>query len=134
MKLGRAEVAAEKLDEAQELYNESKNSQSIKQYHELAEYSEQLRLAVRMKLGEARKRGFSGATRQLELDVEGQEQGEVEDETLEDMNPLERLDSAVNRRSLMVGVGGINSLEPTPLSPVRLNRRDPLSTGDDDFE
>lgn len=134
MKLGRAEVAAEKLDEAQELYNESKNSQSIKQYHELAEYLEQLRLAVRMKLGEARRRGFSGATRQLELDVEGQEQGEVEDETLEDMNPLERLDSAVNRRSLMVGVGGINTLEPMPLSPVRLNRPDPLSTGDDDFE
>ncbi|KAI1620112.1 ER-golgi trafficking TRAPP I complex 85 kDa subunit-domain-containing protein [Exophiala viscosa] len=136
MKLGRAEVAAEKLDEAQELYNETKNSQSIKQYHELAEYLEQLRLAVRMKLGEARKRGFSGATRQLELDgaIEGQE--EVEDETVEEMNALENADSRINRRSLLGVAGGavVGPLEPTPLSPVRLNRRDPLSQGDDDFE
>lgn len=136
MKLGRAEVAAEKLDEAQELYNETKNSQSIKQYHELAEYLDQLRLAVRMKLGEARKRGFSGATRQLELDGDAEDHGDVEDETLEEMNPLEKIDSRVNRRSLLgvAGGAGLGPIEPTPLSPVRLNRRDPLSHGDDDFE
>src|SRR6202012_5604105 len=92
MKLGRAEIAAEKLDEAQELYSEAKNSESHKQFHELAEYLEQIRLAVRMKLGEARKRGFSGATRQLELDGPVESPVDVEDETLEEMNPLEKTD------------------------------------------
>ncbi|KIW38791.1 uncharacterized protein PV06_08630 [Exophiala oligosperma] len=135
MKLGRAEVAAEKLDEAQELYNETKTSESMKQFHEMAQYVEQLRLAVRIKLGEARKRGFSGATRQLELDLDGQEQTEVEDETLEEMNPLEKVDSPINRRNLKpAGGAGVNPLEQAPLSPVRLNRPDPLLREDDDFE
>lgn len=137
MKLGRAEIAAEKLDEARELYGEAKNSDSTKQYHELAEYLEQLRLAVRMKLGEARRRGFSGATRQLELEGDDEDgPGEV-DETVEEMNSLEKLDSRVNRMSLMGGAAGLepNLLETvTPLSPVRLGRPDPLSRGDDDFE
>lgn len=139
MKLGRAEIAAERLDEAQELYNETRNSQSTKQFQELTEYLEQLRLAVRMKLGEARRRGFSGATRQLELEGDGDEQGDVEDETVEEMNALEKHDSRSNRRSLM-GVGGgagveVNVLDPvTPLSPVRLNRPDSIAREDDDFE
>jgi tetratricopeptide (TPR) repeat protein len=137
MKLGRAEIAAEKLDEAQELYHETKNSQSIQQYHELAEYLEQLRLAVRMKLGEARRRGFSGATRQIELEGEDDDglHG-VEDETVEEMNPLEKHDSRVNRRSLIPGVAEM-TLSPievvTPLSPARLNRPGP-TLRDDDFE
>ncbi|EXJ78877.1 hypothetical protein A1O1_09279 [Capronia coronata CBS 617.96] len=136
MKLGRAEIAAQRLDEAQEYYGETKHSEAIKHFKELAEYLEQLRLAVRMKLGEARKRGYSGATRQLELEDDGQGNGEVEDETLEEMNPLEKLDSRVNRMSLMGGASGVASpLEPVPpLSPVRLTRPDPLSREDDDFE
>lgn len=136
MKLGRAEIAAERLDDAQELYNETKNSQSTKHFHELAAYLEQLRLAVRMKLGEARRRGFSGATRQLELEGEGDGQGDVEDETMEEMNPLEKLDSRGKRRSLLgpAGAGG-SLIEPvTPLSPARLSRADPFPRGDDDFE
>ncbi|EXJ84023.1 hypothetical protein A1O3_04690 [Capronia epimyces CBS 606.96] len=130
MKLGRAEIAAQRLDEAQEFYSETNHSEAIKQFKELAAYLEQLRLAVRMKLGEARKRGFSGATRQLELD------GEVEDETVEEMNALEKHDSRVNRLSLMGDASGAAiSLETVaPLSPVRLTRPDPLSREDDDFE
>lgn len=136
MKLGRAEIAAQRLDEAQEFYSETKHSEALKQFKESAAYLEQLRLAVRMKLGEARKRGFSGATRQLELDAEGPGDGEVEDETVEEMNPLEKHDSRVNRLSLMgVASGAATSLEPVaPLSPVRLTRPDPLSRADDDFE
>jgi len=136
MKIGRAEIAAEKLDGAQELYSETKNSESHKQFHELAEYLEQLRLAVRMKLGEARKRGFSGATRQLELDSQIDLHAEVEDETVEDMNSMEQVDSRGRRRSLLPGAagGGDPLMAPlTPLSPARLSRPDNFLQ-DDDFE
>ncbi|KAJ9604270.1 hypothetical protein H2200_011104 [Cladophialophora chaetospira] len=137
MKLGRAEIAAQKLDEAQELYSETKNTDSHKEFHEMAEYLEQLRLAVRMKLGEARKRGFSGATRQLELDGPADSSVDVEDETLEEMNPLETTDSRGRRRSLLgggAGPGAVNLMEPmTPLSPARLSRPDKFLQ-DDDFE
>ncbi|OAP62598.1 hypothetical protein AYL99_01825 [Fonsecaea erecta] len=136
MKLGRAEIAAERLDEAQELYGETRNSDSHKEFHELAEYLEQLRLAVRMKLGEARRRGFSGATRQIELEGPADGQADVEDETVEEMNALEKVDSKGHRRSLLGGgVGtGATLLEPvTPLSPARLNRADTYRR-DDDFE
>ncbi len=137
MKLGRAEIAAEKLDEAQELYSETKNSDSHKQFHELAEYLEQLRLAVRMKLGEARKRGFSGATRQLELELPAVSSVDAEDETVEEMNPIERTESRGRRRSLLGGGAGqapVNMMEPlTPLSPARLGRPNQFLQ-DDDFE
>jgi trafficking protein particle complex subunit 8 len=135
MKLGRAEIAGEKLDEAQELYGETKHSNSHKQFSELAEYLEQLRLAVRMKLGEARKRGYSGATRQLELEGPVESPVDVEDETVEEMNALEKTESRGRRRSLLgTGSGGGALLEPlTPLSPARLGRPDNFMK-DDDFE
>ena len=137
MKLGRAEIAAEKLDEAQELYGETTHSESHKQFHDLAEYLEQLRLAVRMKLGQARKRGFSGATRQLELEEPVDSPVGVEDETVEDMNHLEKTESRGRRRSYLgsgPGGGPVNTMEPlTPLSPARLSRSDNV-LGDDDFE
>lgn len=125
MKLGRAEFASERLEEAQELYGESKNSEATQDYGALAEYLTQLHLAVRMKLGQARKRTLSGAVRM--------EDEEVEDETIENMAPLEKLDSRVHRRtgSLMTGVSGVDVV---PLSPVRLTRPDPLFREDDDFE
>ncbi|OCT45390.1 hypothetical protein CLCR_05521 [Cladophialophora carrionii] len=141
MKLGRAEIAAGKLDEAQELYGETRHSESHKQFHDLAEYLEQLRLAVRMKLGEARKRGFSGATRRLELEGPVESPVDVEDETVEEMNSLERTDSRGRRRSSLLGggggstgAGGVSLIEPlTPLSPARLGRPDKFLQ-DDDFE
>lgn len=125
MKLGRAEFASERLEEAQELYGESKNSEATQDYGALSEYLTQLRLAVRMKLGQARQRTLSGAVRL--------EDEEVEDETIENMAPLEKLDSKVHRRtgSLMTGVSGVDVV---PISPVRLTRPDPLFREDDDFE
>lgn len=124
MKLGRAELAAERLDDAQELYSEVKNGrESPKAFKEMADYVEQLRLAVRIKLGQPRHRALSGAST-LPRDVE--------DEDVEEMTPLEKLDSRVNRRSL---IGTANPLDAAAsLSPVKMNRPDPLSRDDDDFE
>lgn len=125
MKLGRAEFASERLEEAQELYGEAKNSDAIQDYGALAEYLTQLRLAVRMKLGQARRRTLSGAV--------GPGEDDIEDETIEQMATLEKLDSKVHRRtgSLMTGVSGVDVV---PLSPVRMTRPDPLFREDDDFE
>ena len=83
-----------------------------------------------MKLGQARQRGTSAVTdtpsQQMASDAE------VEDETIEDMTLLEKLDHQVNRRST---IGTVHALDLTgPVSPVRLNRPDPLSREDDDFE
>ncbi|KEF53556.1 uncharacterized protein A1O9_10531 [Exophiala aquamarina CBS 119918] len=131
MKLGRAEFASERLEEAQELYNETKNSQAVKDFAGLAEYLTQLRLAVRMKLGQARRRTLSGAAGPF--NGAGQGEDDIEDETIEQMATVEKLDSRAHRRtgSLMTGVGGV---DVAPLSPVRLTRPDPLSREDDDFE
>ena len=131
MKLGRAEFASERLEEAQELYDEAKNSEAIRDYAGLAEYLTQLRLAVRMKLGQARRRTLSGATGPF--DGAGQGEDDLEDETIEQMATVEKLDTKAHRRtgSLMTGVGGVDA---APLSPVRLTRPDPLSREEDDFE
>ena len=123
MKLGRAELAAERLDEAHELYAELKNAESIKHFQELDQFMQQLELAVKMKLGQARSRAQSGGSQVMDQ--------EVDDEIVEDMAGLEKLDTRTNRRSLL---GGSNPMEVvTPRSPVRL-RNDPLGGGDDDFE
>ena len=119
MKLGRAEFAAERLDEAQELYSDLKHGQSTKHFTELDTFMNQLSLAVKMKLGQSRNRGLSGASLVM--------QQEVEDETVEDMASLEKLDSRVNRKSM---IGGSDR---PPLSPTRM-RNDPLGVMDDDFE
>jgi hypothetical protein len=135
MKLGRADLASERLEEAQEFHNETKHPDATKGFHELAEYLNQLHLAVRMKLGQARQRTISGATGHRSIN--GQEETEVEEETIEEMTTLEKLDNRTNRRSLLTGggTGMANALEtPVPLSPVRLARPDPLRQADDDFE
>jgi trafficking protein particle complex subunit 8 len=125
MKLGRAEFAAERLDEAHELYSDVKNVEAIKHFKELDQFLQQLALAVKMKLGQGRNRDriLSGASQVMDQ--------EVDDEIVEDMAALEKLDSRINRRSL---IGGSNPMEVVaPRSPVRL-RNDPLGAGDDDFE
>lgn len=122
MKLGRAEFAAARLDEAQELYRDIKNPGAINDYMHMTEFMTQLQLAVKLKLGQARQRGLSGASA-----VPIQEYDEV-DETTE---KLDRVDSRHNRRSLM---GAMNPLEAAaPLSPGRTVRPEP-SPRDDDFE
>ena len=124
MKLGRAELAAERLDEAHELYSESKNVDSIKQFQELDLFMQQLELAVKMKLGQGRSRAMSSGSQVMDQ--------EVDDEIVEDMANLETVDTRTSsRRSLMVGPAAMEALAPR--SPVRL-RSDPLGVGDDDFE
>ena len=124
MKLGRAELAAERLDEAHELYSESKNVDSIKQFQELDLFMQQLELAVKMKLGQGRSRAMSSGSQVMDQ--------EVDDEIVEDMANLETVDTRTsNRRSLMVGPTAVEALAPR--SPGRL-RSDPLGVGDDDFE
>lgn len=124
MKLGRAEFAAARLDAASELYADLKHGDAVKQYHEMAAFVQQLQLAVKIKLAQARRRTLSGTGQPF-----GGEQNDEEDieETTEQ---LEQLNTKPHRMSTM---GAPSSTENTaPLSPVRL-RADPLSR-DDDFE
>jgi trafficking protein particle complex subunit 8 len=124
MKLGKAELAAERLDEAHELYADTKHSESLKEYHELDRFMQQLELAVKMKLGQGRHRGLSGASQVMDQ--------EVDDEIVEDMTALEKIDSRTNRRSVLGPANGLDALQ-IPRSPAR-SRSDPLGVGDDDFE
>lgn len=122
MKLGKAELAAERLDEAHELYSDTKHTEATQEFNELDRFLQQLELAVKMKLGQGRSRGLSGASQVMDE--------EVDDEIVEDMMGLEKLDSRTNRRSVLAAGNG---LEAVPRSPARL-RSDPLGAGDDDFE
>jgi len=130
MKLGRAEFASTRLDEAQELYSEIKRGDSINDFKELANFMHQLQLAVRMKLGQARQRGLSAASKPSFVGNDDDVETEVEETTEGDIEQLH--DTRQRRRSLM---GAMNPLEmPVPLSPVR-NRDNPLLTkADDNFE
>ncbi len=122
MKLGRAELAAERLDEAHELYSEVKHAESIMQFQELEQFMHQLELAVKMKLGQGRNRTLSGGSQVMDQ--------EVDDEIVEDMAGLGHFESRTNRRSLLAS----NPIEVVaPRSPARLSH-DPLGAGDDDFE
>ncbi|KIV93269.1 hypothetical protein PV10_04495 [Exophiala mesophila] len=138
MKLGRAEFASERLEEAKDLYNETKFGDSVQQYGELGEYLAQLQLAVRMKMGQARRRTMSSARGPYVGGPQDQVDAESEDEIVEQMVTVEKLDGRPRRTSLIGGGGGdgkgASGPEMTPLSPVRLARPDPLSRDNDDFE
>ena len=119
MKLGKADFAAENLDDADFFYSSVKSTDGSKSFREMSSFLEQLELAVRIKLGRARQRGFS--------DVDGQPD-DVEDHLVEETS--EQLDIRSHRRSLM---GATNPLDTAPISPVRI-RTDPfLRDEDDDF-
>ena len=124
MKLGRAELAAERLDEAHELYSEAKHAESIQHFQDMEQFMQQLEMAVKMKLGQGRnrERTLSGGSQVMDQ--------EVDDEIVEDMTGLEKVDTNAHRRSLI----GSNAVDVVaPRSPGRL-RNDPLGVGDDDFE
>ncbi|KAK5939061.1 hypothetical protein PMZ80_008364 [Knufia obscura] len=148
MKLGRASFAAARLDDAQELYGELKHhhaSISGRGFREMNKFMNELSLAVRMKLGQARKRGVSGtsATGNL-VEPVGREQSGVSEEAEEVLEEqLEKLDGGAggsgktgHRRQLTLGSaggGGVNvEAMASPLSPVR-QRGDPLGV-DEGFE
>lgn len=142
LKLGKPGIAGERLEEAARWYEEAKTRKykhdeevEVAQGHGLAEMSEfisQLQFAVKVKLGEARRRGASDAQRR-QMDIEEAEQDhEVEIETM--TGQLEQLDVGRghgHRKSLSTAP---NPLEVAmPLSPTR-TRQDPLIDRHDDFE
>ena len=120
MKLGKAEFAAERIEDAEYLYSGVSSTDGAKSFKEMSSFLEQLELAVRIKLGQARQRGASGTDASL-TDIGEQEQ--VPDET------HEQLDIRSNRRSL---IGASNPLETGPLSSRRLSKVDPFPRNDDD--
>jgi trafficking protein particle complex subunit 8 len=119
MKLGKAEFAAERLDDADLLYNTLRFAEGPKSFKEMSSFLDQLELAVRIKLGQARQRGFS--------EIDGQPDG-VGEPLVEETS--EQLDIRSHRRSLM---GATNPLDTTPISPARLRTDSFLRDEDDDF-
>ena len=122
MKLGKAEFAAARLEDADVLYSSIIPSDGRQSFHELSDFLQQLQLAVRMKLGQSRLRGASGASRQKMEDDEA---------VVEEGAEFEQLDHRSHRRSL---IGAANPLEAGSLSPMQLHRPDSFSRTDDDFE
>lgn len=148
MKLGRASFAAARLEEAQELYDMQKHNQAaFSGFKEMHEFMAGLSLTVRMKLGQARQRGMSGASatgRLVEpgtpangnmsdpLGVGGDGQAEVE-------THVEKIDiqpARGHRRNLTLNSNVESPVALTgPRSPTR-TRGDPLGVSevDDGFE
>ena len=119
MKLGKADFAAERLDDADVLYSSGRFPEGSRSFGEMSSFLEQLELAVRIKLGQARQRGLS--------DIDGQ-LNDVGEPLVEETS--EQLDIRSHRRSLM---GATNPLDTNPISPVRI-RADPfIRDEDDDF-
>jgi hypothetical protein len=119
MELGKAEFAAERLDDADLLYNSAKFTEGPKSFKEMSAFLEQLELAVRIKLGQARQRGLD--------EIDGGPDGigeQVVDET------SEQLDTRTHRRSLM---GAANPMDTAPISPMRLRTDSLLRDEDDNF-
>jgi trafficking protein particle complex subunit 8 len=119
MKLGKADFAAERLDDADVLYSSGRFPEGSRSFGEMSSFLEQLELAVRIKLGQARQRGLS--------DIDGQlnDAGEL---LVEETS--EQLDIRSHRRSLM---GTTNPLDTNPISPARI-RTDPfIRDEEDDF-
>ncbi|ETN44846.1 uncharacterized protein HMPREF1541_09721 [Cyphellophora europaea CBS 101466] len=125
MKLGMAAYANERLDEARELYADTKYGDSIAHFTELDGFMQQLQFTIRIKLGQGkRNRGLSGASEVM--------QQEVDDETVEDMGAHD-LENKGHRRNLSLVTTGAVMEAGAPKSPVRL-RSDPLTAAEDDFE
>ena len=126
MKLGMAAYANERLDEARELYADTKHGDSIAQFTELDGFMQQLAFTIRIKLGQGkRNRGLSGASEVM--------QQEVDDETVEDMGKQNDAENKGHRRNLSLMTGPVGVDVAAPGSPVRL-RSDPLGAMEDDFE
>lgn len=147
MKLVRAPFAAARLDDAQELYSELRNHESsMAGFRELHTFMQELTFAVRMKMGQARKRGASGVSatgRLVEPDGLGDNSGDggdplgvgrVEDVQIEE---VERMGggrpSRGHGRSLTV-VSAVADLQGLGGSPTALRGEDAAGGRGDDFE
>ena len=132
MKLGRADFAAGRLDDAETLYERVESGlDGLKSFQELSKFLQQLQLAVRIKRAQTRRRAASELSRPDHLaagESDGAEEpGDIEETT----EQLEQLDVRPHRRSLM---GTLNPSEAAPLSPLRMTRPDLWSQDSDDFE
>lgn len=126
MKLGMAAYASERLDEARELYADTKHGDSIVHFAELDGFMRQLQFTIRIKLGQGkRNRGLSGTSEVMQQDVD--------DETVEDMGKQHETENRGHRRNLSLATGASGMEAVAPKSPVRL-RSDPLGATEDDFE
>lgn len=141
LKLGKAGVAGERLGEAARWYEEAKmrkekDSEDVDQggaFENMSEFMSQLQLAVRIMLGQARRRGASEAERR-QMDIEDAEQ-DVQVETM--TGQVEHLDIGRGHGHRKTLSSAVNPLEVAmamaPSSPTR-TRQDPLIDRDDDFE
>jgi len=124
LKLGKAELAIQRLEDANTFYGAVLSSEGTPRFKEMSVFLEQLHLAARMRAGAARSRGLSnvskGAFDPKEVLIE-----QITEETSEQMG-------APNHRRSMLAPG--NSTDAGPLSPVRPSRPDPFTREDDDFE
>jgi trafficking protein particle complex subunit 8 len=124
LKLGKAELAAQRLEDADALYGAVASAEDIQRFKEMGTFLEQLHLAVRMKAGASRSREVSNASKGG-FEAEEEPAQHITEET------SERLNTRSHRRSML---GPSSSLDTGPLSPVRLSRPDPFTRQDDDFE
>lgn len=124
LKLGKAELAARRLEDADALYGATVSSEDNPRFTGMSLFLEQLHLAVKMKAEASRSRGISNASNGT-FEPEQDAAQQITEETSEQL-------SAPNHRRSMLVPG--NLVDPGPLSPARLSRPDPLMREDDDFE
>jgi trafficking protein particle complex subunit 8 len=124
LKLGKAELAIQRLEDANTFYGAVLSSEGTPRFKEMSVFLEQLHLAARMKAGAARSRGVSNVSKGA---------FERSDELIEQITEetSEQLGAPSHRRSMLVPG---HSTDAGPLSPVRLSRPDPFTREDDDFE
>lgn len=131
LKLGKAGLAGERLDEAARLYREASRKQTDlgDPFRDMSDFISQLQLAVKIKLGQAWRRGASEAERR-QMDIEDEEEVQLEIMTGE----MEQLNVRGHRKTLSSAVNPLEvAMGMTPSSPTR-TRQDPLIDRDDDFE
>lgn len=127
LKLGQAELAAQRLEGADALYGAVVSFESNQGFKEMSLFLEQLHLAVRMKAAASRSRAVSNASNG---------NGVFEPEHEETVQPVteetsEQLDAPSHRRSML---SPVNGLDGGLLSPGWLSRPDTMTRDDDDFE
>lgn len=138
MKLGRASFAAARLDDAQELHRGLKHHEaatSSRGFVDMNEFMDELDLAVRMKMGQTRQRGASGASATGNLvEPRGADPLGVSEEVEVLEEQLEKLDGKPkglgHQRQLTLNSGEVMA---GPMSPGTRQRGDPLGV-DDEFE
>ncbi|KAF7507815.1 hypothetical protein GJ744_010116 [Endocarpon pusillum] len=122
-KLGKTELAALRLEDADAFYGSIVSSEGTQHFKEMSLFLEQLHLAINMK-NASRSRNVSNVSNGV-LEPEEEASKQLTEET------SEQLSAPSHRRSMLVA----DNLPNTGLlSPGRLPRPDPFPHEDDDFE